>query len=347
MLEDGTIKVYSRNLEDNTGKYPDIVDFLPKAVKPGVKSFVIDSECVAFDRENNSILPFQKIQSRARKGVKLEDISCSVCLYAFDILYLDGKPLLRENLETRRAALRSAFNVVPGMFQWTDSATKADLGGVDEIQTYLDEAVKGMCEGLMVKTLSKDASYEPSRRTFNWLKIKKDYLAGCTDSFDLVPIAGYWGKGKRTGVYGAYLLASYDEETETWQAITKIGTGFSDEVLKSHTIALNEHKVDNQPKCYQFNADGNSAKEPDQWFEPTMVWEVMAADLSISPVYQSAVGHVHESKGIALRFPRFMRIREDKNPDQATNAEQIADMYKSQSFIAGQKGAGADSGDEY
>jgi len=345
LLEDGTIKVYSRNLEDNTPKYPDIVDFLPKALAPGVTSFVIDSECVAFDREKGTILPFQKIQSRARKGVALADITCDVCLYAFDILYLNGKPLLRENLETRRNALRGAFIEQPGMFTWTKSATKADLGGVEEIQAYLDEAVAGMTEGLMVKTLSKDASYEPSRRTFNWLKIKKDYLAGCTDSFDLVPIAAYRGKGKRAGVYGAYLLASYDEESETWQGITKIGTGFSDEDLKTHTAFFDQHRVDDQPSYYAFN--GGGANEPDVWFEPCQVWEVNAADLSISPVYQSAVGLVHEEKGIALRFPRFIRIREDKNAEQATNAEQIADMYRNQSFIKGNKDADNGEAEEY
>jgi len=346
LLEDGTIKIYSRNLEDHTPKYPDIVDFLPKCVKPGVKSFVIDCEAVAFDRENNKILPFQQIQGRARKGVALDDIKCNVCLFAFDILFLDGKPLLREDLETRRAALREAFIEVPGMFAWTQSATKAQLGGVEEIQEYLNESVNGMCEGLMVKTLSKDASYEPSRRTFNWLKIKKDYLAGCTDSFDLVPIAGYMGRGKRTGVYGAYLLASYDEESESWQAITKCGTGFSDEVLKTHTAFFNDHKVDSQPSYYQFSSESNSAQEPDQWFEPCQVWEIMAADLSISPVYQSACGLVDPDKGIALRFPRFMRIRDDKTPEHATNSEQVAEMYNNQSFIAGNK-ADQENEDEY
>lgn len=107
------------------------------------------------------------------------------------------------------------------------------------------------------------------------------------------------------------------------------------EVLKSHTEFMDQHKIDEQPSYYQFSSAGNSAQEPDQWFEPCQVWEVMAADLSISPVYQAAMGVVHDSKGIALRFPRFIRIREDKNADQATNAEQVADMYRNQSFISG------------
>ena len=231
------------------------------------------------------------------------------------------EPLLRKPLAERREALFKAFKPQEGMLTFTTSATKADLGGVDEIQEFLDKAVKENTEGLMVKTLNTSATYEPSRRSLNWLKVKKDYVDGLTDSFDLVPIAGYYGKGKRTGTYGAYLLACYDEESEQYQAITKIGTGFSDEALQQHATFFDQHKLDAVPNYYNFDP---SAKEPDQWFEPCQVWEVMAADLSISPVYTAAAGHVHQTKGIALRFPRFLRIREDKGPELATNATQVA-----------------------
>lgn len=341
MTEDGKISIYSRNLENNTGKYPDIIDFMPKCTAPGVTSFVIDSEAVAFNRETRKILPFQTLQNRSRKGVKLEDVTIHVCLFAFDILYLNGEPLLRKTLRERREALYKSFVPTDGMLTFTTSATRADMGGVEEIQAFLDDAVNNNTEGLMVKIMDDQATYEPSKRSLNWLKIKKDYVDGLTDSFDLVPIAGYYGKGKRTGTYGAYLLACYDEESESYQAITKIGTGFSDEMLQTHAKFFDQHKLNAAPSYYA--VDESAAKQPDVWFDACQVWEVMAADLSISPVYQAGVGKVHASKGIALRFPRFLRIRDDKKPEDATNSTQVADMYNNQNFNSNAAEGGNDN----
>jgi len=292
---------------------------------PGVKSFILDAEAVAYDRVKKTIMPFQVLSTRKRKDADVDDLKVQVCVFAFDMLYLNGEPLLRKTLSERRDHLRASFTPIEEQFQY---AISSDANNVEEIQDFLQESIKGNCEGLMVKTLDTDATYEPSRRSFNWLKVKKDYLAGMGDSCDLVPIGGFYGKGKRTGVYGAYLLACYNEVDEEYQCICKIGTGFSDEALQELTKSLDEHRIEQPRKYYRLPEGGNLT--PDVWFEPKQVWEVLAADLSISPVHTAAIGMVDPAKGIALRFPRFIRTREDKGPEDATNATQIAQMYNDQ-----------------
>ncbi|CAL4934048.1 unnamed protein product [Urochloa decumbens] len=328
-MEDGTVEIYSRNAERNTGKYPDVVDAVSRFRKPTVKSFVLDCEIVAYDREKQKILPFQILSTRARKGVTINDIKVSVCTFGFDILYINGKPLLQEQLKIRREQhLYNSFEEVPGVFQLATAITSNDL---EEIQKFLDTAVNSSCEGLIIKTLDKDATYEPAKRSNNWLKLKKDYMDSIGDSLDLVPIAAFYGRGKRTGVFGSFLLACYDEQNEEYQTICNIGTGFSEQQLEERSSSLRT-KVIEKPKAYYRFAD---TMDPDVWFEPSEVWEVKAADLSISPVHRAANGIVDPSKGISLRFPRLLRLRDDKSPEQATTSEQVADMYRAQKINHG------------
>ncbi|KXS20737.1 ATP-dependent DNA ligase [Gonapodya prolifera JEL478] len=336
LLENGETMVYSRNSEDLSKKYPDILERAAKIANEGVKSFVLDCEAVAWDKEEKKILPFQVLSTRKRKDVAVEDLKVQVCIFAFDLLYLNGKPLIKETFAERRRILHESFHAIEGEFAF---AVHTNAQGAEDIQKELDESVAGGCEGLMVKTLDKDSSYEPSKRSRNWLKVKKDYLKGVGDTLDLVVIGAYLGRGKRVGVYGGYLLACYDPDKEEYQTICKIGTGFSEEDLKTQYDALKEHVV-SEPKPYFLYSEDPRVK-PDVWFEPSMVWEVQCADLSVSPVHKAAIGEVDDSKGISLRFPRFIRVRDDKNADDATSAEQVAEMYRSQK-IHHQKGSSKD-----
>jgi DNA ligase-1 len=322
-LENGSVEIYSRNAERNTGKFPDVVAAISRLKKPSVTSFVLDCELVGYDREKKKILPFQILSTRAKKNVAINDIKVEVCIFAFDILYLNGKELIQEQLSVRRENLYASFEEEPGIFHFATAITSSDL---DEIQKFLEAAVDTSSEGLIIKTLNKDATYEPSKRSNNWLKLKKDYMESIGDSLDLVPIAGFLGKGKRTGGYGAFLLACYDSNNEEFQSICKIGTGFSEAMLAERSSSLSS-KVISTPRSYYRFAE---TAKPDVWFEPTEVWEVKAADLTISPVYRAACGIVDRDKGISLRFPRLVRVREDKNPEQATSSEMVAEMYNAQ-----------------
>ncbi|XP_067308719.1 DNA ligase 1 [Pseudorasbora parva] len=329
ILENGEVRVFSRNQEDNTSKYPDIISRIPQVKKENVRSCVLDSEAVAWDREKKQIQPFQVLTTRKRKDVDASEIKVQVCVYAFDLLYLNGESLVREPLSKRRALLRESFEEKEGEFVF---ARSLDADNTETIAEFLEQSVRDSCEGLMVKTLEKHATYEIAKRSHNWLKLKKDYLEGVGDTMDLCVIGAYLGKGKRAGNYGGFLLACYDEENEEFQSVCKIGTGFKDEDLEQHYNFLKEHIL---PKPRPYYRVDQSA-EPDVWLEAVQVWEVKCADLSLSPVYKAAMGLVDPEKGISLRFPRFLRIRDDKKPEDATTGSQIADLYKKQQQIQNQ-----------
>ncbi|XP_068590898.1 DNA ligase 1 isoform X2 [Cebidichthys violaceus] len=329
ILESGEVRVFSRNQEDNTSKYPDIISRIPKVKKDSVVSCVLDSEAVAWDREKKQIQPFQVLTTRKRKDVDASDIKVQVCVYAFDLLYLNGESLVRQPLCRRRALLKESFSEVEGEFVF---ARSIDSDNTDAIAEFLEQSVRDSCEGLMVKTLEKDATYEIAKRSHNWLKLKKDYLDGVGDTVDLCVIGAYLGKGKRAGTYGGFLLACYDEDNEEYQSVCKIGTGFKDEDLEQHYKFLKEHILPKPRPYYRID----QSAEPDVWLDAAQVWEVKCADLSLSPVYKAAMGLVDPEKGISLRFPRFLRIRDDKKPEDATTGAQIADLYKKQQQIQNQ-----------
>jgi DNA ligase-1 len=167
---DGVASIFSRNSEDLSEKYPDILAKLSTWVKEDTKSFVLDCETVAWDTAEKKVLPFQQLMTRKKKGVKIEDIKVSVCVFAFDLLYLNGEAIVDRSLRERRELLLEAFTPVEGEFMF---ATHMNGQELDEIQQFLDESVKASCEGLMVKMLDgEESGYEPSKRSRNWLKVR-------------------------------------------------------------------------------------------------------------------------------------------------------------------------------
>ncbi|VWU50409.1 DNA ligase I, putative [Hepatocystis sp. ex Piliocolobus tephrosceles] len=322
-IDKDNIKIFSRNLETMTEKYPDVIQIVKDQINENATGCIIDSEVVAYDIENKKILPFQVLTTRKRKDVDIENIKVKICLFPFDLICCNNVSIIKEPLEIRRKLLYSLLKCKEGVLVY---AIHSEMNNIEDMDTFLQDAIENNCEGLMVKTLLENASYEPSRRSLNWLKVKKDYVEGLSDSVDLVPIAGYYGKGKRSGVYGAFVLATYNSETENFQTVCKAGTGFSDENLNTLYELLNDKIIPNKKSYYEVSDKLN----PDVWFDAHYVWEVKAADLSLSPVHTAAIGVYDDDKGIGLRFPRFLRLREDKNAEQATTSQQIVDFYEAQ-----------------
>ncbi|KAL3488572.1 hypothetical protein BJX62DRAFT_227228 [Aspergillus germanicus] len=341
----GLTAIFSRNSEDLSKKYPDVLEKLKTWIKPGVGSFVLDCETVAWDTVNKKVLPFQQLMTRKRKDVKAEDVKVKVCVFAFDLLFLNDEPAVKKSLRERRELLHESFQAVEGEFQF---AQYGDTNDLDEIQNLLDDSVKASCEGLMVKMLdTEESGYEPSKRSRNWLKVKKDYLSGVGDSLDLVVLGAYYGRGKRTSVYGAFLLAAYNPNTQTYETICNIGTGFSDEVLKEFHETLSPLVIDRAKPFYSHSTVPKD--QPDVWLEPHLVWEVKTADLTLSPRYKAAADEFVGAKGVSLRFPRFIKSRDDKKPEQATTTKAVAEMYRKQEAVAkdGTSKGGVDDDFEY
>ncbi|KAF8004587.1 hypothetical protein HF325_000044 [Metschnikowia pulcherrima] len=319
----------------NYERYPDLVSIVKDFIKTSdlsntetPKSMLLDCEAVAWDRETGKILPFRFYPPEKEKMWMRRILRCTFVYSRLTCYVFNGESLITRSLLERRKCLFDNFTPIEGKFQF---ATHKDSSDLNELQLFLDQSVKDACEGLMVKMLhGAESYYEPSKRSRNWLKLKKDYLAGVGDSLDLVVVGAYIGKGKRTGSYGGFLLAAYNDDTGEYETTCKIGTGFSDEDLASLHAKLKPTEISG-PKAFYVYDTTNSNAVPDVWLEPTAVFEVLTADLSLSPIYKAA--HLEYGKGISLRFPRFLRLREDKGVEDATTSSQVSEFYERQANL--------------
>ncbi|TPX59131.1 hypothetical protein PhCBS80983_g02663 [Powellomyces hirtus] len=335
--DSGEITIFSRHLETMTDKYPDIITLIPSIITPSTTSFILDAEVVAID-EAGAVASFQTLSNRARKNVAEGEVKVKVCVYAFDLMFLNGVSLITESFRTRRDAMRKAFVPVEKRFAFVEQLESKEP---DEIQAFLTQSLQNGCEGIMVKILDTPsttststrrsllATYEPDKRTESWLKVKKDYLSTLADSFDLVPIGAWYGTGRKATWYSPILLACWNPETECFESFCKCMSGFSDAFYKSmkDRYSPESGKLLPGPKSYFTISD---SQRPDVWFLPSEVWEIRGADLTVSPVHQAAMGKVDEAKGISLRFPRFIKVRDDRSVEDATTPDEIVHMFTRQ-----------------
>lgn len=374
--DQGKVSIFSRHLEVMTEKYPDLVALVPEIRGDGVSSFILEGEVVAVDRSTGNLKPFQGLMNRAKKDVDIGSIQVDVCLFSFDLMYLNGQSLLNRSFRERRGLLRSMFIEKEHRFTWVRSidATSADAETVLE---FFKSATDIKCEGIMVKVLdnlmnpelakeledgepppapvsltpSKTkksakksqadkedekergtrrkallATYEPDKRLDSWLKVKKDY-ATSADTIDLIPVAGWHGQGRKAKWWSPILLACRDPATGSLQVVTKCISGFTDKFYQANKDKYEEGSDNTrpgQPSYVEYNG------HPDVWFEPQEVWEMAFADITLSPTYTAAIGLISEERGLSMRFPRFLKVRDDKSIEEASTSDFLAGLYKKQ-----------------
>lgn len=410
--DQGRVTIFSRHLEVMTDKYPDLVALVPKIRGEGVSSFILEGEVVALDRATGALLPFQTLSNRARKDVAITSVTVDVCLFSFDLMYLNGEGLMDRPFRERRSLLRSLFVEIPHHFTWVKSI---DAVSTDEeaIADFYKQALADKCEGFMAKVLdnlpnpdlldedgtpkppptpSKRkrnpkpkpgdppsspidptdpsapkkggrrkallATYEPDKRLDSWLKVKKDYDTSASDTIDLIPIAAWHGTGRKCNWWSPILLACRNPETGGLEAVTKCMAGFSDAFYKANRAkydpdagledgdgADQDENDDNEPKGNSKNNTLGSKPSyidyrgghPDIWFSPQEVWECAFADVTLSPTYTAAIGLVSEERGLSLRFPRFLKVREDKSIDEASSSDFLAELWRKQEARGGKE----------
>ncbi len=319
------IILFSRRLENITQYYPDIVENIGKSLN--VHEGIFEAEIVPINENTGEFLPFQELMHRRRK-YKLEQAVSQypITVNFFDVLYFDNKDCLNLEYSERRKILEKLVNednfskLVPMLL----------VKNENEVGDFLENSINAGCEGLMLKTPS--APYRAGSRGSNWLKLKREYRNELGDSLDLIVIGAYFGRGRRTGLYGTLLLGTYNPEQDNFPSICKVGTGFTDESLDQLYQILSNNVT------LKKNSRIISEMEADVWLEPELVLEIVASEITLSPIHKTGLDLIRKNSGFALRFPKFTgKIRYEKAVEDASTAEEVLALYKGQSKINQEK----------
>lgn len=300
---------FSRNLENTSAMFPDVI----RAAKSlTFNKIVFEGEAVGFNPETNTFLPFQVTIQRKRK-YNIESVAKAVPLkvFIYDLLFLEDKEVWPEPFWKRREMLKKIFKTAgDSMFKLCEQVI---ANSASQIQQQFNKFINLGLEGLMAKKLN--SPYRAGKRSFSWVKFKKSMEQKSVDTFDCVIMGYYAGKGKRAGFgIGAFLVGIYDPDTEKFYSVAKIGTGLTDEEWASLRQTLTKLRVPIRPKNYEVTKE----LVPDIYVQPKLVVEIGADEITRSPVHKA---------GLALRFPRFVRFRQDKQPEQTTTVKELKHMY--------------------
>jgi DNA ligase 1 len=354
------VELFTRRLDKITHHFPDLVDSVKSL---GAEETILEGEVVAVDLNTGAYLPFQLLMRRRRKhGINEAMENYPVVINFFDVLYLEGAETTSIPMSERRILLekiiynngrgnRSPARKVKKYNDKPMEESRNEVGSdthgegnnnsydynkrmklvpqtivkeASQIDSFMASAIENGCEGLMIK--HPNSTYRAGAREFAWVKLKREYRSELADTLDLVIVGALYGRGRRVGKYGALLLAAYDSNADQFRSTTKVGTGFTDESLAQFFKDLEKYVLTHKhPRV-------DTGMKMDVWFEPKIVIEVIASEITLSPAHTAGTHSIKEGFGLALRFPKFTgKIRDDKKPEDATSVEELVSMYKQQS----------------
>lgn len=294
--------IYSRRLENVTRSIPEMVEAIKESLK--AEKAIVEGELVAVG-EGGRPRPFQYVLRRFRRKYNIEEMveRIPLELNLFDIMYVDGEELIETPFSERRKRLEEAVS----QSERVKLAEQLVTDNADEAEEFYHRALELGHEGLMAKRL--DSIYEPGNRGKKWLKIKPTM-----EDLDLVIVGAEWGEGRRAHLLGSFLVAAFDPHSGEFVPVGKVGSGFTDEDLAEFTKMLRPLIVREEGKNVEI--------------EPKIVIQVTYQEIQRSPKYRS---------GFALRFPRYVALREDKSPEEADTIERISQLYELQERFKARK----------
>lgn len=310
------VRLYSRNLEDVTLMYPDVVEGVKKEIH--ADEIIVEGEAIGYNPQIDQFLPFQETVQRKRKyDIEEKAREIPLKLFVFELLYNDGASFINEPFTRRREKLESVIDIQNNPKQNTIIiAPHTLLSDAARIEKTFDEAIADGLEGIIAKKL--DGTYRPGARGWNWIKFKRSYSSRIHDTVDCLVMGYDTGKGKRTDFgIGAFLVGVYDEKEEVYKTVSKIGTGLTDEEWREMKKRCN--KLQTKKKPLQYTID--KTMEVDMWVTPGIVVEIKADEITQSPNHTAL---------FALRFPRLVRFRDDKSITDVTSFSEISALYTKQ-----------------
>lgn len=329
------VRLYSRNLEDVSYMYPDIIEGVRREVK--AREIIFEGEAIGFEPTSSTFLPFQETVQRKRKhGIDEMAKEIPLKFFAFDVLYLNGKNLLQTPFRARREGLLKAIKEGANVTKDTILVAQGEIVGEEKkIELLFEDSLSKGLEGIVAKRL--EGTYQPGARNWNWIKFKRSYSKKVKDTIDCLVMGYDYGKGKRTSFgIGAFLAGVYNHKKDAFVTVAKVGTGLTDDEWRELKKRGEKYKINKKPALYEVDR----AMEVDVWMKPGIVVEIKADEITRSSVH-TAGRKMKSSKsgsaldvdvpGYALRFPRLERFRDDRRAEDATTLREVEKLFKSQS----------------